>query len=262
MIPKTIHYCWFGRNPKPASVRKCIESWKKYCPDYEIIEWTEDSFDINRNLYCRQAYDAGKWAFATDYARLWIINQYGGIYLDTDVEVIRPLDPLLHHDCFIGRQPGFQVNTGAGFGACAGHPLIRQMLADYEHIPFMKENGEMDLWTCPHRNSQWLFENGLRKDNSYQKIAGADIYPVEYFSPKEAYTRIQHITTNTYSIHHCDGSWNPAETRAAHLKRFLFAQIAEVRHSITHLPNRFLRMILGAERYTKLKEVLKGRKLT
>lgn len=258
MIPRTIHYCWFGRNPKPLSVIKCIESWKKYCPDYEIIEWTEDTFPVEDNLYCKQAYDAKKWAFATDYARLCIIQQYGGIYLDTDVEVIRPLDPLLEHDCFVGRQPGFQVNTGAGFGACANHPLITKMLEDYSEISFIKEDGEMDLWTCPHRNSQWLFENGLRHDDSYQQIAGAVIYPIEYFSPKDAYTRALKITANTYSIHHCDGSWNQNETKLVHRKRHLSYVIKNAVDYFIHLPNRLLRKMIGAEQYAKLKAILKG----
>ena len=131
MIPKIIHYCWFGRNSKPHSVLKCIKSWEKYLPDYKIIEWNEDNFPIEDNIYCKQAYECKKWAFATDYARLWIIYNYGGIYLDTDVEVVKSWDPLLKHDCFIGRQPGYQVNTGSGFGAVKGHPLIKIMLDDY-----------------------------------------------------------------------------------------------------------------------------------
>lgn len=259
MIPRTIHYCWFGGASKPKSVERCIDSWKKYCPDFEIVEWNEKNFDVSQNLYCKQAYDARKWAFATDYARLSIIYQYGGIYLDTDVEVIRPLDPLLAHDCFIGRQPGFQVNTGAGFGACAGHPVIKRMIDDYEGIPFVKDNGELDLWTCPHRNSQWLFENGLHKDDSFQEIHGVAIYPIEYFSPKDAYTRSTHITTNTYSIHHCDGSWNPAETKSEHRRRYIKHCVSEASHFLTHIPNKILNKILGKQRYNRLKDRLKGR---
>ena len=259
MIPKVIHYCWFGRNPKPASVKRCIESWKKYCPDYKIIEWTEDNFDIERNLYCKQAYDAKKWAFATDYARLWIIYQYGGLYLDTDVEIIRPWDTLLTHECFIGRQPGFQVNTGAGFGAVAGHPVIKRILDDYENIPFIKSDGEMDLWTCPHRNSQWLFDHGMRHDDSYQEVEGVAIYPIEYFSPKDAYTRGTKVTKNTYSIHHCDGTWNPNETRREHTKRFIVHKVRSVMDALVHLPNRLCRFVLGNERYDRLKQILKER---
>lgn len=257
-IPKVIHYCWFGGNPLPTSATKCIESWKKYCPDYEIIQWNERNYDLaSAPLYVRQAYEAKKWAFVTDYIRLEIVYQHGGIYLDTDVEVIRSLDPLLRHDCFIGRQPGFQVNTGSGFGAVKGHPLLKIMLDDYQDIPFIKENGEMDLWTCPHRNSQWLFEHGLRYDDSYQELAGAAIYPIEYFSPKDAYTRVISKTKNTYSIHHCDGSWNPNETKQVHAKRYLIHQMKNAIDYTIHIPNRVVRSILGKEKYEALKAIRK-----
>ena len=188
MIPKVIHYCWFGGNTKPASVLKCIESWKKYCPDYEIREWNEENFPVGDNLYCKQAYEAKKWAFATDYARLVIVYNNGGIYLDTDVEVIKPLDDLLNHKFFIGRQQGFQVNTGSGFGAEKGHPVLKRMIDDYDGIPFISKDGEMDLLTCPKRNSQWLFENGMRNDDSFQEIHGVTIYPTEYFSPFDVWS--------------------------------------------------------------------------
>ena len=260
MIPKVIHYCWFGRNPKPASVMKCMASWRKYCPDYEIIEWNEDNFPISDNLYCQQAYNAKKWAFATDYARLWIVYHYGGIYLDTDVEIIRPWDDLLTHDCFLGREPRFHVNTGIGFGAIKGHPVIKQMLDDYKDIPFILEDGKMDLWTCPHRNSQWLFENGLRHDDSYQEIHGAVIYPAEFFSPKDAWSRQSLITKNTYSIHHCDGSWNPNETKSAHFKRYVMFRAKNSMDFFIHIPNRMIKSMLGDHRYEQLKKKLKGTK--
>lgn len=257
MIPKVIHYCWFGRNPKPSSVQKCIASWKKYCPDYKIIEWNEDNYPLYDNQYCRQAYEAKKWAFATDYARLWIIYNYGGIYLDTDVEIIKSWDPLLVHECFLGRQPGFQVNTGVGVGAVKGHPLIKKMMDDYNDIPFIKKNGAMDLWTCPHRNSQWLFEHGLKREDVYQEIAGAAIYPIEYFSPKDAWSRQTVKTLNTYSIHHCDGTWNPNETRQEHIKRYLKIRIQNIVDSVIHVPNRILRNLLGRQLYDNLKKSLK-----
>lgn len=257
MIPKTIHYCWFGNNPKPESVKRCINSWKKFCPDYKIIEWNESNFNVNINSYCKQAYDSKKWAFATDFARLWIIYHHGGVYLDTDVELIKSIDPLLRHNCFIGRQPGYQVNTGAGFGATKGHHLIEIMLNDYNDIPFIKENGEFDLWTCPHRNSQWLFDNGLRHDNSYQEILDAAIYPIEYFSPLDAYSRNLNITNNTYSIHHCDASWNPLDTRFSKFKRHFVFNAKEIVHTIVHIPNRIIKFCIGKNNYNKLKTFFK-----
>lgn len=257
MIPKVIHYCWFGKNPKPTAVKKCIASWKKYCPDYKIVEWNEENFSVNDNLYCSQAYEKGKWAFVSDYARLWIIYHYGGIYLDTDVEVIRPWDELLTHRCFFGRQPGFQVNTGVGFGAEEKHPLVKRMLDDYRDIPFIKENGDMDLWTCPHRNSQWLFAHGLKMDDSLQEIEGAVIYPIEYFSPKDAWNRNTVITRNTFSIHHCDGTWNPVETKSEHAKRYIKYTIKNMFDLVVHIPNRCLKKMLGMQRYERLKKKIK-----
>lgn len=252
MIPKVIHYCWFGRNPKPKSVLKCIESWKKYCPDYKIIEWNEDNFSIEDNLYCKQAYEAKKWAFATDYARLVIIYNNGGIYLDTDVELIKPWDELLVHNFFIGRQPGFQVNTGAGFGAIKGHPVLKRMIDDYADIPFVKENGEFDLWTCPHRNSQWLFENGLKSDDSYQEVAGVAVYPIEYFSPLDAWTRSLSKTSKTYSIHHCDATWNENESNFEKNRRAFAYKCNRFVDFVVHIPNRFMKLILGKKRYSEL----------
>lgn len=253
MIPKVIHYCWFGRNPKPKSVQKCIDSWKKYCPDYKIIEWNEDNFNIEENLYCKQAYSSRKWAFATDYARLVIIYNNGGIYLDTDVELIKPLDDLLNNNFFIGRQQGFQVNTGSGFGAVKGHKALKDMITDYETIPFIKENGEMDLWTCPHRNSQTLIKHGMKLDNSYQEIDDVAIYPVEYFSPLDAWSREMNITKNTYSIHHCDATWNENENSKVHIKRHIKHRISKFNHFVIHIPNRIIRKLLGNERYERLK---------
>ena len=124
MIPKIIHYCWFGRNPLPKTAEKCIRSWKKCCPDYEIIRWDESNFDVNCNEYCREMYEQEKWAFLTDYVRLRVVYENGGIYLDTDVEVIKPLDDLLHNSAYMGLETTDKVNTGLGFGAERNHWFI------------------------------------------------------------------------------------------------------------------------------------------
>lgn len=141
-IPKKIHYCWFGRNPLPESAKKCIESWKKYCPAYEIIEWNEDNFDLTENRYAREAYEQKKWAFVSDYARLKIVYEQGGIYMDVDVELIKPLDELTELDGYMGFEKEIDgqmwIATGLGFGARAGHPIVGALLKDYEDIPFIK----------------------------------------------------------------------------------------------------------------------------
>ena len=138
MIPKTIHYCWFGRNPKPALAQKCIQSWKKHCPDYTIMEWNEDNYDISSApLYVRQAYEARKWAFVTDYVRLHVVHDHGGIYMDTDVELKKNPDALLEYSAYFGFEDGQYVNTGLGFGAIPGHPFLKEIMADYEGIPFI-----------------------------------------------------------------------------------------------------------------------------
>ncbi len=144
MIPKVIHYCWFGGGEKSRLMKKCIKSWKKYCPDYEIIEWNEDNFDVNGIEFTKGAYNAKKWAFVTDYARLDIIYKHGGIYLDTDVELLKPLDELLKYKGFFGFEEMGMVNTGVGFGAEKGNLLVKQMRDDYNNDVYSK-----DSETCP-----------------------------------------------------------------------------------------------------------------
>ena len=206
-IPKKIHYCWFGKNSLPKSVLKCIESWKCYCPDYEIIQWNETNFDINEISYTKEAYKQGKWAFVSDYARLKIVYENGGIYLDTDVELIKSLDSLLKYDGFMGFQNNETVATGLGFGAIAGHSVMKLLLEDYFEIPFLREDGTMDLTPCPDRNTKCLEQLGMRVDGTRQDIKGIQIFPAEYFSPLDWKTGKIKKTMNTYSIHHYEASW-------------------------------------------------------
>lgn len=168
-IPKIIHYCWFGGGPISPESRKCIESWKKYCPDYKIIEWNEQNFEISQNRYAQQAYEAKKYAFVSDYVRLAVLYRYGGIYLDTDVELVRPLDELLEHKGFIGMEHSapspygrtLLVNTGSGVGAEPGCEMIGKMLAAYRNAAFIQETGEPDLRTCTQRDTPLFTKAGL-----------------------------------------------------------------------------------------------------
>ena len=214
-IPKVLHYCWFGHNPLPSAAIKCIKSWKKYCPDYEIREWNEDCFDISSNLYMLEAYQTGNWAVVSDYARLKIIYDHGGIYLDTDVELLRPLDSLLSQNGFMGFQDDVLVASGLGFGAVKGHPVIRELLQDYDNLSFIGPDGSLDLTPCPDRNTKTLLRLGLKNNTgNIQNIQGMSVYPPEYFCPMNYYTGFIKRTANTYSIHHYAASWVSSEAKS------------------------------------------------
>lgn len=225
-IPKVIHYCWFGGKPKPKSVCCCIKSWRKYCPDYEIIEWNESNFDYTANRYAREAYEQKNWAFVSDYARLQIIWERGGIYLDTDVELIRSLDGLLTGEGFFGFESEKEVATGLGFGAVAGHPVVAALLADYKDIPFVREDGTLDTLSCPARNTATLCALGLRADNTMQTIQGISFLPTDYLCPMDYRTGKKRFTDHTYSIHHYDASWRSrAGRRSMALQRVVGVRV-------------------------------------
>jgi hypothetical protein len=203
MIPKKIHYCWFGRGELSAKAQTCIASWKKYCPDFEIKEWNEDNFDIHRNAYTEMCYVNRKFAFLSDYARLVIIADEGGIYFDVDVEVVRPLDPLLKHPAFLGFETEEYVNTGMGFGAEAQNPAVLSMLSAYDTLL----DGEHGTVGCPILNTQGLDEQGLVRNGTYQDLGTAVVYPPTYFNPYEDATGRLRTTKDTYSIHWYAKSW-------------------------------------------------------
>lgn len=254
MIPKIIHYCWFGRNPKPKLAKKCIKSWKKYCPDYKIIEWNEDNFDLSSApLYVRQAYEAKKWAFVTDYVRLWAMFSYGGIYMDTDVEIIKSLDSFLEHEAFSGFEDEKNIQTG--IMACEKNfSLFDELLHHYDAIPFLNRDGSMNMTTNVEIITDICTKKGFEPNGKFQTIEGFALYPSDYFCPLTARDWKIHLTDNTYAIHHFAGSWLPdnlAKARRAHRRELRW-------DPIIHFPNRALRKILGDEKYEKLKHTLKG----
>lgn len=218
MIPKVIHYCWFGKNPKTSLVDKCIKSWKKFCPDYEIIEWNEDNFDITCNNYVKEAYEMKKWAFVTDYARLWIIYNCGGVYLDTDVEIVRSFDSLLIDPAFFGFEDEKNICTGLGFGAEKGNPIIKCMMKDYDDIHFRKIDGSLDMLPCPVRNTETILKFLAEKVDSQKinKTKFAVFYPTEFFCPLEANGVKLKKTKNTYSIHWFSATWLSEEEKIIH----------------------------------------------
>jgi len=206
-IQKKIHYCWFGGNSIPAHLQKYIESWSKFCPDYEIIKWEESNYDVDKNLYMKQAYEAKKWGFVPDYARLDIIYNHGGIYLDTDVEIVKPLDDLLHDEMFCGFETNSCINFGLGFGAVMGHPILKFLMEQYEKLVFLKEDGSLNLIASPHYQSEILSQCGFKLNNKYQNINGTAVYPTEVFCPVNSLKCVDYFTANTHSIHHYEASW-------------------------------------------------------
>lgn len=213
MIPKVIHYCWFGRNKKSDLAEKCIESWKKYFPDYEIIEWNESNFDININEFVSEAYKQKKYAFCSDFARLYVIYNYGGIYFDTDVEVIKQYGNILESKAFFGLESVGHIATGLGFGAEKGNMYVKRMLEDYEKRKFDISENTLEEQSCPILNSKIMKELGFKLDGSQETIDGVTIYPIDYFNPKGGFGMSINITPRTLSIHHFDGSWISEESR-------------------------------------------------
>ena len=216
MIPKKIHYCWFGKKPLPRKAKKCIASWKKYCPSYEIIEWNENNFDVELNAYTKMCYEEKKYACLTDYVRLYVIEKNGGLYFDTDVEIIRSFDDLLEQEAFFGFENSTYVATGLGFGAVSGNRLIQEMLREYDFLL----DGLHGTRGCPILNTQALTKNGLRQDGSKQVIKGAGIFPSDYFNPLNSATGEMVKTNNTYSIHWYSMSWlSPLKRLRCYLTR-------------------------------------------
>ena len=279
MIPKIIHYCWFGGNPLPESAKKCIASWRKFLPDYEIWQWSEEElvssnhndnvnpnlksaiereqsqaslcsaereqtrpkvnhndnekdlfdklmpFDVNSIPYTRQAYEAKKYAFVSDYARFWILYKYGGLYFDTDVEIIKPMDDIIERGPFMGIEVRAkegeypQVAPGLGLGVTPGHELYQVLLDKYATLRFLNEDGTLNQKTIVKYNTEVLQEQGLQPSNDLQEVAGVWIYPADYFNPLESLTGKLKLTDNTRSIHWYMNSWRDSSAFRQWLSR-------------------------------------------
>lgn len=213
MIPKKIHYCWFGRGKMPELALKCIASWKKYLPEYEIKEWNEDNFDLNMYPYVREAYDNRKFAFVTDVVRLYALYHEGGIYMDTDVEVLKPLDAFLDCPAFSGFEDDVHVPTGI-MASEKGGKWAEENLAYYDGRHFVNEQGELDLTTNVTTITNYMLPYGLKQNNTLQQFPGLiTFYPKDYFCPKSYEDGKIYLTDNTYTIHHFAGSWLPPKQK-------------------------------------------------
>ena len=234
MIPKVIHYCWFGGNEKTSSVKRCIESWRKKCVGYEIKEWNENNFDIHCNKFVEAAYSAKKWAFVSDYARLWIVYTYGGVYLDVDVEVLKSFDELIESPSrgFFGFETIGIVATGVGFACEKGEPLLLEMMQEYEQMSFCLEN--LSEIKCPIINTKVLQRHGLTDKNEVQVVSGVIILTNEYLCPENFFTGEKNYTENTFSIHHYDASWMDTKSRLI---------IKLIRKGKSVLPLKFVKII-------------------
>lgn len=232
MIPQKIHYCWFGGKPLPKSALKCIASWRKFLPDYEIVEWNERNFDFRSIPYISDAYDAGKYAFVSDYARFKILYEHGGLYFDTDVELIRPIDDIIRQGAFMGFEADFSpenvggVNPGLGLGVEAGNPIYGELLEKYKNLKFRNPDGSLNLVTIVKYTTDLLIEYGLESNADIQMVEGISVYPKEYFNPFDMKEGRPRLTKNTRSIHWYSSSW---ESKSQKLKR-----------KMKHLANRLL----------------------
>lgn len=206
-IPKVIHYMWLGGKEIPDSLKKCIESWQKFCPDYKIKKWDERNYNIEKNIYMKNAYETGNYGFVPDYARLDILHEQGGIYMDTDIELIKPLDDLLCQDSFCGVEKWQTLNFGGCSGAVKGSKAIKCFLDAREPLTFLDENGNPDKNTCGYYDTRTALKYGYCINGKEQMIMNMTIYPYEYFHPYDYMSGEVAITPNTYSIHHFNGGW-------------------------------------------------------
>lgn len=244
MIPKVIHYCWFGRGEKSKLIEKCIKSWKKYCPDYEIIEWNEDNFDVNINEFVKEAYENKKWAFVADYARLYVLYNYGGVYLDTDQELLSSIEPFMKYNGFMGFLDDKNISAGI-IGCIAKLSIVKEFLDYYSKESFS---------TIPNTNimTKIMIDNGLKVNDERQKVAEFEIFPQTVFCPTSCVSYEKKFSKQTVAVHHWAMTWR----KPNEIKNF---QRAKRRKSWWHyknliiLPQKTVRRILGDNRVESIK---------
>lgn len=259
MIPKIIHYCWFGCNPLPESAMKCINSWRKFLPDYEIKEWNESNYDVHKTLYIHEAYEAKKYAFVSDYARFDILYQYGGIYFDTDVEVLKSMDDIIERGPFMGREAGahlkdftsyqgeaLAVAPGLALGADPGMQIYEELLSEYNDLSFRNADGSLNMRTVCEITADVLIRHGIGSNNEeVEELDGLLIYPADYFCPMDHTNGNKvTITDRTVSIHLYDCSWMDHDTMSYKL----------------HLLKNWMIRHFGKSIISNIADIIKGRK--
>ncbi len=207
VIPKKIHYCWFGRKEIPDFLKTCISSWRKLCPDYEIIEWNENNYNVNRHDFTKEAYEAGKYGFVSDMARIDILYENGGIYLDTDVTLIKSLDDLLYQDGFIGTEKWGNINSGGGCGFAVGHAMLKKMLDYREQFHFILEDGSLNMETNGMYETIPFLNEGFKPNNRLQTVGNVTVYPSYINHPYDYMSCETHKKAVTVSVHHFYGGW-------------------------------------------------------
>lgn len=245
MIPKVIHYIWLGNNPEPKILQKCKKSWKKYCLDYEIKRWDETNLDLEKYQFAKDAYNAKKWAFASDVFRFDILNENGGIYLDTDVEILKPIDEFLEYSLFTGFEDSKTTNPGLIMGCEKNHKICQDMINIYKKAKFDIEKLN-DITICKFMTEYLVKEFGLQTNGTTQKFDGVAIFAPDYFCPKQLNDDNEYIySNNTHSVHHYAGSW----TAKPPLKK-----------RIANFFKKTIRILIGSRLYIKLKKKIKGKK--
>lgn len=243
MIPKIIHYCWFGRGDKLALTNKCIKSWEQFMPEYKIIEWNEENFDVNSCNFTKEAYEQKKWAFVSDYARFYILKEYGGIYFDTDLEVLKPFEPLIYNDVFFGFESKEFLSTAA-IAACPGAKIIKDMVDYYNKLHFKNPDGTLQMLPNPYLVTECVEKYGLKRNGKKQIINNIAIYPQIYFSPNTFGLVWNKVPKNSYALHHFNQSWRIDDSR----------NLSTFKGRFRHYCIGILKNTIGMKRTLKLKQ--------
>ncbi|MBQ7857967.1 MAG: glycosyl transferase [Oscillospiraceae bacterium] len=252
MIPPIIHYCWFGHGEMPPLMKRCLKSWKRNCPDWQIIQWNEDNFDVNSTVWTKQAYEAKKYAFVSDYVRLKVLTEMGGVYVDTDLQLLKPLTPYIEHDMFVGFENRNSV-ASCIIGAKANHLVIAAWLEYYSHREFFA-NGQMHSEPNVVFMTNDLIARGLVMDNTRQNIDGVDIYPQSWFCPQNMEGENRKRDNNTVAVHHFTSTWRSAQGRKS-MKRLKWhsSKLYKILLGIRIFPGKIARKILGNDTVERIK---------